>query len=65
MPQIIVTADLDNVRADPSVMWRERVNVSDFDSEHFTAQLVERVEWAVSDAHEVEQERRSPPERSA
>ncbi len=59
MPQIIVTADQDSVRANPSVMLQERVNVSDFDSDHFAAQLVERVGWAVSDAHEVEQERRS------
>lgn len=59
MPQIIVTADQDSVATDPSVMLRERVNVRDFDSEHFAAQLVERVGWAVSDAHEVEQEHRS------
>ncbi len=63
MPQIIVTADQqDSIRANPSVMLRERVNVSDFDSDHFAAQLVERVGWAVSDAHEVEQRR--PTEQS-
>jgi hypothetical protein len=58
MPQIIVTADKATDRADTSVMLRERVNVSDFESDHFAAQLVERVGWAVSDAHEVEQEKR-------
>jgi hypothetical protein len=57
MPQIIVTADKATDRADTPVMMRERVNVSDFESDHFAAQLVERVGWAVSDAHEVEQEK--------
>jgi hypothetical protein len=51
MPQIIVTAD----RGDGAVMLRERVNISDFESDHFAAQLVERLGWAVSDAHEAEQ----------
>ncbi len=58
MPQIIVVADKATERADAPVMMRERVNVSDFESDHFAAQLVERVGWAVSDAHEVEQEKR-------
>jgi hypothetical protein len=57
MPQIIVTADKATDRAETSVMLKERVNVTDFESDHFAAQLVERVGWAVSDAHEVEQER--------
>jgi hypothetical protein len=35
-------------------MLRERVNVADFESDHFAAQLVERLGWAVSDAHEAE-----------
>jgi hypothetical protein len=52
MPQIIVTADeLDE--AAPPIMLRERVSVSDFESEHFAAQLVERLGWAVGDADEV------------
>lgn len=58
MPQIIVVADKATERADAPVMMRERVNVSDFESDHFAAQLVERVGWAVSDAHKVEQEKR-------
>jgi mannitol-specific phosphotransferase system IIBC component len=57
MPQIIVTADKATDRAETSVMLKERVSVSDFESDHFAAQLVERVGWAVSDAHEVEQEK--------
>jgi hypothetical protein len=35
-------------------MLRERVNVADFESDHFAAQLVERLGWAVEDAHEAE-----------
>ncbi|MEA2159662.1 MAG: hypothetical protein QOD66_2042 [Solirubrobacteraceae bacterium] len=58
MPQIIVTADKATDRADTSVMLRERVNLSDFESDHFAAQLVERLGWAVSDADEVERDKR-------
>ncbi len=50
MPQIIVTADRDEA----PVMLRERVNQTDFESRHFAAQLVERLGWAVSDAHDAE-----------
>ena len=56
MPQIIVTAHDD----DTTVTMRERVNASDFESERFAANLVERLDWAVNDAAEVEQS--SPPE---
>jgi hypothetical protein len=58
MPQIIVTADEENQAAETNVMLRERVNVTDFESDHFSAQLVERLGWAVSDAHDAEQETR-------
>ena len=53
MPQIIVIADQAADTAQP-VMFRERVTVSDFESEHFTAQLAERLAWAVGDAAELE-----------
>jgi hypothetical protein len=52
MPQITVTAD----RGEGTVTWRERINASDFESKHFANQLVERIGWAVSDAHEVERD---------
>ena len=55
MPQIIVTADRTD-RSDEAVLLRERVNVADFESDHFAAQLVERLGWAVNDASEVEQD---------
>jgi hypothetical protein len=56
VPQIIVKSDRSGDRGEGAVMLRERVNVADFESDHFAAQLVERLGWAVNDAHEVEQE---------
>lgn len=56
MPQIIVRADRRDRLEEGAIMMRERVNVSDFESDHFAAQLVERLGWAVSDASEVEDE---------
>ena len=53
MPQILVVADvLDDV--DSAVVYRERVNLSDLDSDHFSGQLVERVGWAMLDAEQLE-----------
>ncbi len=54
MPQIIVTADDTDTRGEGAIMLRERVTVTDFESGHFAAQLVERLGWAVNDAAEVE-----------
>jgi hypothetical protein len=50
MPQIIVTARDDET----TVLLRERINASDFESEKFAANLVERLGWAVVDAAEAE-----------
>jgi hypothetical protein len=58
MPQIIVTAGT-TADDDDTVTLRERVNVSDFESERFTANLAERLGWAVIDAAEAE---RAAPE---
>jgi hypothetical protein len=58
MPQIIVTADESSEGGERSVMFSERVNVRDFESEHFQGQLVERLGWAVGDADAVEQRER-------
>lgn len=55
MPQIIVTANSPHASSEQAVMLRERVSVSDFDSQHFADQLVQRIGWAVSDADDVEQ----------
>jgi hypothetical protein len=56
MPQIIVTADRSTDGGERPVMLRERVNVEDFESGHFAAQLVQRLGWAVGDADAVEQQ---------
>jgi hypothetical protein len=58
MPQIIVTADALAEDAEPPIMFRERVSVIDFESDHFAAQLVERLGWAVGDADDVNQRSR-------
>jgi hypothetical protein len=55
MPRIIVQSD----SPDPYVTHQERVRSFEFDSEHFSRQLIERVSWAVSDAEDEEHERSS------
>jgi hypothetical protein len=60
MPQIIVTAKPADLQGEEAVMLRERVNATDFESQHFADQLVERIGWAVSDAADAER----PPERT-
>ena len=54
MPHIIVTADREDERGEGAVMLRERINAADLESDHFAARLVERLGWAVGDAHEAE-----------
>ncbi len=56
MPQIIVTADQAGDTQEPPVMFRERVSRADFESDHFAAQLVERLGWAVGDADDVDRD---------
>jgi hypothetical protein len=52
MPEIIVTA---GARQDEQpVLLRERITPRDLESDHFAAQLVERLGWAVLDADEIE-----------
>ena len=64
MPQIIVAADRGSAFGEGAVMFRERINVADLESEHFAAQLVERLGWAVQDADRAEQTT-EPPDDSA
>lgn len=54
MPQIIVAADRGAGFGEGAVTFRERINVADFESQHFAAQLVERLGWAVEDADRAE-----------
>ena len=59
MPQIIVTADQADVLKQDAVTLRERVNATDFESERFAANLLERLGWAVEDATAVQHQ--EPP----
>lgn len=54
MPSIIVVADTPEGEA---VLLRERVTVPVMESAHYSAQLVERLAWAVEDADAAERER--------
>jgi hypothetical protein len=53
MPQILVVADSPQ-DAPTTVVYRERINTTDLESDHFSGQLVERVGWAVLDADQIE-----------
>lgn len=59
MPQIVITADGGRDSRRGREVMRERVAMSDLESDMFTAHLVERIEWALSDAHSLEGERLS------
>jgi hypothetical protein len=61
MPQIIVTADDDSDMGEGTVTLCERINVTDFESHTFGERLVERLGWAVGDAHEAEQRQTETP----
>lgn len=64
MPQILVVTETDRRdSSDSTVVYRERVSLSDLESDHFSGQLVERVGWAMCDADELE--RRDGQDRSA
>ena len=55
MPRIIVMSDPSNVRED-AITLDERVTSADLTSDHHSAQLIERVGWAVHDADDAERE---------
>ena len=59
MPQLLVVTDLPE--AGGEVVYRERIVSSDFESEHFTGQLAERLGWAVHDADELVGSEEDPP----
>lgn len=67
MPEILVTADRP-AGGNDAVLLRERISIPDLESEHFSAQLVERLGWALVDADEMEQPtaaRSNPPARGS
>lgn len=49
MPEIIVRTNVTD-RQESAVLLCERINLADFESRHFTTQLIERLGWAVGDA---------------
>ena len=51
MPQILVVTDTPEETAS-TVVYRERIALTDLESDHYSGQLVERVGWAVLDADE-------------
>lgn len=53
MPQIVVTVNGPESRHGREVM-RERIALADLESRQFTAHLVQRIEWALSDADSIE-----------
>ena len=53
MPRIIVTTEPGSDRA-TSMLMDERIAAADLESDHFAAQLVERIGWALSDADDTE-----------
>jgi hypothetical protein len=53
MPEILVTTTAAD-EPDHVILMRERVCRSDLESGHFRGQLVERINWAVADAHQAE-----------
>jgi hypothetical protein len=57
MPQILIVTDSPN-HITSTVVYRERVDHSDLESNHFSGQLVERVGWAVDDAEALERRSR-------
>lgn len=54
MPWIIVATE-EQAADRNTALLRERVSLDDFESDHYCAQLVERLGWAVLDADESEQ----------
>ena len=54
MTQILVVTD--DHHQDNSVVYRERLAPSDFESDHFSGQLAERLGWAVDDAKQIERQ---------
>lgn len=53
MPQILIVTESPDQSAS-SVVYSERVMLTDLESTHFSGQLVERVGWAVHDADQLE-----------
>jgi hypothetical protein len=56
MPRLIVTAETGTDR-DDAIVHDERLLVTNLDNDHSSAQLIERVGWALEDAERLEAEK--------
>lgn len=54
MPHLLVVTESSG-EVPNTVVYRERIALTDLESGHFSGQLVERVGWAVLDADKLEQ----------
>jgi hypothetical protein len=52
MPRIMV--QVEKGKCAGAVMLMERISCNDLESDHFAAQLVERIDWAMLDAEDAE-----------
>jgi hypothetical protein len=50
MPRIIVSSQSTRDSSEDSVVLDERIAADDLSSDHFAAQLIERIGWALLDA---------------
>jgi hypothetical protein len=57
LPRLIVRAETGSDR-DDAIVHDERVLATNLDNEHSSAQLIERVGWALEDAEQLEAEQR-------
>jgi hypothetical protein len=57
MPRLIVTTETGEEHTN-AIVHDERVLASNLDNEHSSAQLIERVGWALQDAEQLESEQR-------
>lgn len=64
MPRIIVTTDSAVQGDDPAILLDETVRSVHLSTGHATAQLVERLAWAVSDAESAEHAENRRPRHS-
>ena len=56
MPRIVVVTDSKARNSETAVVLDERVVTDDLASQHFAAQLIERIGWALLDADSYEQQ---------
>lgn len=62
MPRIIVLAECAHHGSGSQVVLEERVVVAHFESDHTSGQILERLGWAIVDAHELEEANRTADE---